>query len=72
MLKIWSYFYEHLYSKELLKDLRDPFDFFFEQQISFDSIKLRKLEILENFQLIDSKWFRLKLIIGLYYELDCQ
>jgi hypothetical protein len=47
------YFYEHLYSKELLRDLKDPFDFFFEQQISFDSIKYRKLEILENFKLID-------------------
>ncbi len=42
-------FYERLYSKELLSDLKDPFDFFFEQQISFDSIKSRKLEILEQF-----------------------
>lgn len=49
------YFYENLYSKELLKDLKDPFDFFFEQQISFDSIKMRKLEIIENLQLIDNK-----------------
>jgi hypothetical protein len=48
------YFYEHLYSKELLKDLKDPFDFFFEQQISFDSIEIRKLEIIENFNLIAS------------------
>jgi Co/Zn/Cd efflux system component len=47
-----EYFYEHLYSKELLKDLKDPFDFFFEQQLGFDSIKLRKLEILENFEVI--------------------
>lgn len=50
-----AYFYNHLYSKELLKDLRDPFDFFFEQQISFDSIKSRKLELLEDFYLIDTK-----------------
>ena len=53
MTKRGRYFYEHLYSKELLRDLKDPFDFFFEQQISFDSIKSRKLEILENFNLID-------------------
>ncbi len=53
LTKRGAYFYEHLYSKELLRDLKDPFDFFFEQQISFDSIKLRKLEILENLQLID-------------------
>ena len=55
LTKRGRYFYEHLYSRELLKDLKDPFDFFFEQQISFDSIKLRKLEILENLHLIDSK-----------------
>ncbi|MFX1438439.1 MAG: cation transporter [Promethearchaeota archaeon] len=47
-----KYFYEHLYSKELLKDLKDPFDFFFEQQLSFDSIKLRKLEISETFEVL--------------------
>ena len=50
LTKRGKYFYEHLYSKELLEDLKDPFDFFFEQQISFDSIKYRKLEILENFR----------------------
>jgi hypothetical protein len=55
LTKRGKYFYEHLYSKELLKDLKDPFDFFFEQQISFDSIKSRKLEILENLHLIDTK-----------------
>ena len=55
LTKKGSYFYEHLYSKELLKDLKDPFDFFFEQQISFDSIKLRKLEIIENLHFIESK-----------------
>ncbi|MFX1314205.1 MAG: cation transporter, partial [Promethearchaeota archaeon] len=55
LTKRGKYFYEHLYSKELVKDLKDPFDFFFEQQISFDSIKLRKLEILENLQIIENK-----------------
>jgi hypothetical protein len=49
-----EYFYEHLYSKELLKDLKDPFDFFFEQQLGFDSIKSRKLEILENLEIIEN------------------
>ncbi len=54
LTKKGEYFYDHLYSKELLKDLKDPFDFFFEEQISFDSIESRKLEILENFQIIKS------------------
>ena len=45
-----KFFYKHLYSKEILNDLKDPFDFFFEQQLGFDSIKLRKLEILEKYQ----------------------
>ncbi len=48
-----KFFYDHLYSQEILKDLKDPFDFFFEQQLGFDSIKLRKLEILEKYQLIE-------------------
>jgi len=48
LTNIGTIFYERLYSKELLGDLKDPFDFFFEQQISFDSIKMRKLEILEE------------------------
>ena len=55
LTKKGTYFYEHLYSKELLKELKDPFDFFFEQQISFDSIASRKLEILDNFHQNDSK-----------------
>ncbi|MFX1390024.1 MAG: cation transporter [Promethearchaeota archaeon] len=50
LTKRGAYFYNHLYSKELLKDLKDPFDFFFEQQISFDSIKAKKLEIMEKFR----------------------
>jgi hypothetical protein len=54
LTKKGCYFYEHLYSKELLNDLKDPFDFFFEQQISFDSIKTRKLEIIENLEFVDN------------------
>ncbi len=44
-----DYLYKYFYSEELLEDLKDPFDFFFEQQISFDDIKARKSEILKNF-----------------------
>ncbi|MFX0177160.1 MAG: hypothetical protein ACFE85_13150 [Candidatus Hodarchaeota archaeon] len=51
LTKKGEFFYKHLYSEEIVKDLKDPFDFFFEQQISFDSIKTRKLEILEKFSL---------------------
>jgi divalent metal cation (Fe/Co/Zn/Cd) transporter len=40
--------HEQFYSKEILEDLKDPFDFFFVQQISFDDIKSRKREVLEN------------------------
>ncbi|MFW9990290.1 MAG: cation transporter [Candidatus Odinarchaeota archaeon] len=46
-----KFLYKHFYSKELLEDLKDPFDFFFEQQISFDDIKTRKRELLENYNL---------------------
>ncbi len=46
-----KYLYKHFYSKELLEDLKDPFDFFFEQQITFDDIKTRKRELLDNYHL---------------------
>lgn len=48
LTKRGEYFYEHLYSQELLKELKDPFDFFFDEQIRFDSIKTRKQEVLEK------------------------
>ncbi|MFX1304884.1 MAG: cation transporter [Promethearchaeota archaeon] len=44
-----NYMYENLYSKPLLDDIKDPFDFFFEQKYDFDSIKNRKQELLENY-----------------------
>jgi hypothetical protein len=44
-----SILYEHFYSKELLEELKDPFDFFFEQQMSFDDIKSRKRDILDSY-----------------------
>ncbi len=43
------YMYENLYSKPLLDDIRDPFDFFFEQKYDFDSLNHRKQELLENY-----------------------
>ena len=44
-----KYMYTNLYSKPLLDDVRDPFDFFFEQNYEFDSLKYRKQELLENY-----------------------
>ncbi|MFX0178536.1 MAG: cation transporter, partial [Candidatus Hodarchaeota archaeon] len=44
-----NYMYENLYSKPLLDDIKDPFDFFFEQKYDFDSIKNRKQQLLENY-----------------------
>ncbi len=43
-------FYEHFYSKQLLEDVRDPFDFFFEEKFGFDTLKWRKkeLELISN------------------------
>lgn len=44
-----NYMYENLYSKPLLDDIQDPFDFFFEQNYDFDSLKYRRQELLENY-----------------------
>ncbi len=44
-----NYMYENLYSKPLLDDIKDPFDFFFEQKYDFDSLMNRKQELLEKF-----------------------
>ncbi len=44
-----NYMYENLYSKPLLDDIQDPFDFFFEQNYDFDSLRHRKQELLENY-----------------------
>jgi hypothetical protein len=40
-----EYFYEFFYSKQLLEDIRDPFDFFFEEKVGFDTLKWRKKEL---------------------------
>ena len=44
-----KYMYDTLYSKPLLDDVKDPFDFFFEQNNEFDSLKYRKQELLEKY-----------------------
>ena len=45
-----KYMYENFYSKPLLDNIKDPFDFFFEQNYDFDSLKYRKQEILEKYK----------------------
>ncbi|MFX1329046.1 MAG: cation transporter [Promethearchaeota archaeon] len=47
-----KYMYENLYSKPLLEDIRDPFDFFFEQKYDFDSLNNRKQELLDKYSKI--------------------
>ncbi len=44
-----EYMYENLYSKPLLDDIKDPFDFFFEQKYDFDSLMNKKQELLEKY-----------------------
>ena len=44
-----KYIYKNFYSKPILEDIKDPFDFFFEQSYDFDSLKYRKAEILEEY-----------------------
>jgi Co/Zn/Cd efflux system component len=43
------YMYRNFYLMPLMEDLKDPFDLFFEQNYDFDSLRHRKLEILEKF-----------------------
>jgi Co/Zn/Cd efflux system component len=42
-----EYYYEHFYSKQLLDEVRDPFDFFFEEKGGFDTMEWRKKELVE-------------------------
>ncbi|MFX1480736.1 MAG: cation transporter, partial [Promethearchaeota archaeon] len=44
-----KYLYEKFYSEPLMEDVKDPFDFFFEQNYDFDSLRYRKKEILQSF-----------------------
>lgn len=45
-----SFMYEHFYSKPILEDIKDPFDFFFEETYDFDSLRLLKTEKLEIYK----------------------
>ncbi len=45
------YMYEKFYSKPLMEDIKDPFDFFFEQNYDFDSLRHRKQGILEKYKM---------------------
>ncbi len=45
-----KYMYEKFYSKPLMEDIKDPFDFFFEQNYDFDSLRHRKQGILEKYK----------------------
>lgn len=45
-----KYLYDVFYSKPLLDDIKDPFDFFFEQNYEFNTLKKRKKEILEDYK----------------------
>ncbi|MFX1498087.1 MAG: cation diffusion facilitator family transporter [Promethearchaeota archaeon] len=49
LTKKGEYLYENFYSKPLMEDIKDPFDFFFEQDYDFDSIRQRKSQILETY-----------------------
>ncbi|MFX1354312.1 MAG: cation transporter [Promethearchaeota archaeon] len=44
-----EYMYENFYSKPLMEDVKDPFDFFFEQDYDFDSLRQRKLQLLDDY-----------------------
>jgi Co/Zn/Cd efflux system component len=43
-----KYLYQNFYSKQLLEDILDPFDFFFEYDYDIDSLFRRKRELLKN------------------------
>ena len=43
------YAYEEFYSGQLLEDVLDPFDFFFEHDYDLEKIFRRKREVLKNF-----------------------
>ena len=45
-----KYMYENFYSKPLMEDIKDPFDFFFEQNYDFDSLRHRKQDFLKKYQ----------------------
>jgi len=46
-----KYMYEKFYSEPLMEDIKDPFDFFFEQNYDFDSLRNRKQLILQKYEI---------------------
>ncbi|NHJ22559.1 MAG: hypothetical protein EAX91_16550 [Candidatus Lokiarchaeota archaeon] len=44
------YMYEIFYSEHLVENIKDPFDFFFEQNYDFDSLRHRKQEALQKYK----------------------
>jgi Co/Zn/Cd efflux system component len=44
-----KYLYENFYSEPLMEDVKDPFDFFFEQNYDFDSLRHRKEDIFQKY-----------------------
>ncbi len=45
-----KYLYEEFYSRQLLEDILDPFDFFFEYEYDLRSLSRRKRELLKKFE----------------------
>ncbi|MFX1494323.1 MAG: cation transporter [Promethearchaeota archaeon] len=45
-----KYMYEKFYSEPLVEDIKDPFDFFFEQNYDFDSLRNRKQIVLQKYE----------------------
>ncbi|MFW9904119.1 MAG: cation transporter [Candidatus Thorarchaeota archaeon] len=45
-----KYLYQNFYSTQLLEDILDPFDFFFEYEYDIDSVFRRKRELLKNYE----------------------
>jgi len=43
-----QYLYDNLYSHTLLDDIKDPFDFFFEQNYGFEGIRYKKRDLMET------------------------
>ena len=45
-----KYMYEKFYSEPLMENIKDPFDFFFEQNYDFDNLRHRKQDILQKYE----------------------
>jgi Co/Zn/Cd efflux system component len=45
-----KYMYNNFYSTPLMEDIKDPFDFFFEQNYDFDSLRHRKQDFIQKYE----------------------